>query len=217
MIADGCPAPTQGPVPCPTTTDQVLDRLRRILPRGIAWISVFDESSVMYRYFRAISATYCWFTNECCKGLNEFFCATRNWLTEDYLVEFGLPDPCTCNTDPCLKPPETARCSDLVAWAALFGWALTCPDAIYYSSALCAVSGCASCEQVTPPASMAIEVSTAGSSVYNPGEQAASGLAVAGCTECNCTTIGCGTIAALHCLIDAFLPAHFQYTLTVVD
>ena len=70
-----CPAPTQGPLPCPTTTDDVLDKLRRILPRGIAWISVFDPTSVMYGYFRGASATYCWFTNECCLMLNEMFCA----------------------------------------------------------------------------------------------------------------------------------------------
>lgn len=217
MIAETCPAPTQGPVPCPTTTDQVLDKLRRILPRGIAWISVFDPRSVMYGYFRAISATYCWFTNECCLALNEFFCATRNWLDEDYHLEFGLPDPCTCNNDPCLRPPETARCVDLVAWAALFGWGLRCPTDIYYSSALCAVSGCASCEQVVMPATMTIEVSNSGSPVYAPGEQSASGLAATGCTDCACFTVGCGTIASLHCLIDTFLPAHFSYTLTVVD
>lgn len=216
MIAENCPAPTQGPIPCPTTTDQVLDRLRRILPRGIAWISAFAEGTNMYRYFRGASATYCWFTNECCLALNEFFCATRNWLIPDYLVEFGLPDPCSCNIDPCLRPPETAHCTDLVDWAWLFGWKLSCPVTHYYCASNCAACGCCSCEQVQPPGWMPIDVSTSGSPVYNPGPDAACGIAASGCAVSNCYSSACGTIEALHCIIDAFLPAHFSYTLTVV-
>jgi hypothetical protein len=216
MIAEDCPAPSQGPIPCPTTTDQVLDKLRRILPRGIAWVSVFDPRSVMYGYWRGVSATYCWFTNECCLMLNEMFCATRNWLTPDYLVEFGLPDACTCNINPCLLYPDTRHCQDLVEFAYQIGWNLTCRDRPRYVAASnCAVCGCASASDNEPPGTLDLVVNTKLSPIFNPQPSPMSGLAVSGISISGCEQESCGTIESLHCMIDSFLPAHVSYGLTV--
>lgn len=212
-----CPTPTQGPVPCPSTVEQHLTNIRKILPRGIAWISVFDPTSVMYRYWLSIATTYQWANDQFCLALREMFCATRVWLDPDYDVEFGLPNPCNPNLDPCsILPVESAKCLDLVDYAAAAGWALQCLRT-YTSAAGCSACGCSSSGAGISPATQPIQVSTGSSPVYTPGQSASSGVAASGITVSGCSNSGPGTIPALHCLIDSFLPAHISYTLQVVS
>lgn len=187
------------------------------MPRGVAWLSVFDPTSVMYGYFRAIATTYQWANDQFCQSLREFFCATRLWLTDDYMVEFGLPDPCNPNLDPCsLLPIESAKCGDLVTFAADAGWSLVCAE-LYQTASLCAVTGCASTGAGFAAGALLIYVSASGSIAFDPGQSASSGLAASGITVSGCDNAGPGTIEALHCLIDSFLPAHIFYTLQVVS
>lgn len=215
MIGDDCPAPTSGIVPCPSTVDQHLSNLRKILPRGIAWVSVFDPASVMYGYFRAIAATYQWANDQFCEMINEMFCSTRNVLAPDYLTEFGLPNPCNPNQDPCsIKAIYSAKCADIVDYMGDAGWDIQCLPQVF-SACGCAASGCNSAGGFTP-ATYIFQVDTEDSPAFAPGQSASSGIAGSGISTSGCINEGPGTIPAVHCLLDAFLPAQFEYSLVVI-
>jgi hypothetical protein len=215
---DACPAPTRGPLPCPSTVDQHLRITQTLLPRGEAWEAVFVEGSGLYRFWRAIAATVWWFTEEVCRLVNEFFCSTRDVLRPDYDIEFALPQICNPILDPCMITTRDAmKCEDIIALGAASGWDITScgPGDRIITSALCAAAGCASASSERS-GDLVITVSTGGSPVYSPTNHAGAGLAAAGCSVAGCFPSDTGTIPALHCLLDRFVPAHIGYVLQVV-
>lgn len=119
---------------CPTT-EEVAAQAIALLPRGRAWQT--DESgprpgTVLYGYWCAIADPIAFATRRLCDLYREFFCATQSETRAEWLLDYGLPDPCDPYPDLCAKVAAFggARCEDYIALAAANGWDIDCDDGL---------------------------------------------------------------------------------------
>jgi len=139
---------------CPTR-DETLAALLALLPRGRAWQSnlggpepyrdaafsagSFDPAaydakptsgSVMYRFWSAVAGVIDFAHQRLCALALEMFCATANETRDQWMIEYGLPDPCDAYPDLCTKVAATGgtRCEYFAVIASRAGWAIWCDD-----------------------------------------------------------------------------------------
>ena len=156
---------------CPTF-EETRAGLLALLPRGRAWQSniggpepyhdaafdprAFDaesfdtedrSGSVLFRFWSAVSVVFDYAHQRLCALQLEMFCATANETRDQWLVEYGLPDPCDPFPDLCAKVRAIggARCDYFRNIAAAAGWSIDCTDTSYICGARagCARAGCA--------------------------------------------------------------------------
>lgn len=142
---------------CPTKND-TLASLLALLPRGRAWQNheggpepyrdapfdpkafdplAFDTESrtgsILYRFWEAAADVINFVNVRLCALALEMFCATQNETNDQWMIEYGLPDPCDPFPDLCAKVAAIGgtRCEYFAAIAARAGWIIECTDLIY--------------------------------------------------------------------------------------
>jgi uncharacterized protein YmfQ (DUF2313 family) len=155
---------------CPTK-DETLASLLALLPHGRAWQSneggpepyhnapfdpkafdpeAFDtesrKGSILYRFWEAVAYVVNYANERLCALALEMFCSTQSETRDQWLTEFGLPDPCDPFPDLCAKVAAIGgtRCEYFSAVAARAGWIIECTDLIFRcrgAKAGCALAG----------------------------------------------------------------------------
>jgi uncharacterized protein YmfQ (DUF2313 family) len=224
---------------CPTK-DDTLASLLALLPRGRAWQSeeggpepykdaafnpsAFDATafdtdqragSILYRFWEGVAYVVNFANDRLCALASEMFCATHSETHDEWLREYGLPDPCDPFPDLCAKVAAIggARCEYFTETVARAGWSVECDD----SSLACggrmgmAQMGCAQVGAVSGT-TLRLLVDTGNSPSYTGNTQTPPlmGLMQMG------MPIACAPdIEPLRCLMDRIAPAHveIQYVL----
>lgn len=139
---------------CPTR-EETLAAVLALLPRGRAWQSniggpepyrdapfdpaafdpeTFDTDSrpgsVMFRFWSAVATVFDYAHQRLCALALEMFCATASELRDQWMIEYGLPDPCDPFPDLCAKVSAIGgtRCEYYAAVAARAGWSVQCEN-----------------------------------------------------------------------------------------
>lgn len=156
---------------CPPTLDQVTDQTLKLLPRGRAWLThesapprgmqaafnpdAFNndafstetkDGSVIWQYWRSFAVVLHYFYVRLCQLREEFWCHSVNETRDEWMVEYGLPDPCDPFPDLCTKVTALGgtRCEYYAEIAARNGWEIECEETLSRCGgrAGCAKAGC---------------------------------------------------------------------------
>lgn len=143
---------------CPSL-DELTDGVLKLLPRGRAWqtheglprpgfdpafnpdaynndgfATSSEPKSILWQYWRAFAAVLHHLVERACALRNEMFCKTLAEMREEWMVEYGLPDPCDPFPDLCTKVAAIGgtRCEYYQEIAARMGWSISCETAIAF-------------------------------------------------------------------------------------
>lgn len=114
---------------CPTTTDQALPAVLGLLPPGPAWDGAYEVGGVQNTFWRAIANTTAYTYKRLCDYVDEFFCATVNESTDQWIAEYALGDGCDpfgYNLCAKVRALGAADCQFFVDLAQENGWVITC-------------------------------------------------------------------------------------------
>lgn len=141
---------------CPTL-DEVTEATLKLLPRGRAWQTheglpprtmdaafnpdsfnnhVFstqtDAGSVLWQYWRSFAEMLHFFYLRLCALRMEFWCHSLVETRDDWMKEYGLPDPCDPFPDLCTKVSAIGgtRCEYYAEVAARQGWTIECEETL---------------------------------------------------------------------------------------
>lgn len=182
---------------CPQTLDEVTEQTLKLLPRGRAWqtneslppramqsafnpdafnndaFSTTDESgSVIWQYWRSFAVMMYFFYVRLCALREEFWCHSINETRDEWMVEYGLPDPCDPFPDLCTKVTALGgtRCEFYAEIAARGGWTIECKETLSYcgSRAGCSRAGKARAGSTLGRAELLIVVYLNQSPAYQP-------------------------------------------------
>jgi hypothetical protein len=227
------------PLRCPTVIESITATLG-LLPRGRAWPandaggilarfldwldglaavpSAYPAGFVQAGFFAAIGAFRNYLETRLCALRLEFWCATMSETRDQWMADYGLPDPCDPFPDLCVKVSAIggARCEYFNSIIARLGWTAEC----YERTARCGMQ--AGCSGGVAGGSYAIagdssylglivQVHTGDpivlptvASLYRPGR--------AGCIRAgqhpSCDTIESPSVQPIRCLMDRIAPAH---------
>ena len=136
---------------CPTRAE-VLAGVLALLPRGRAWrthevgelpaVGAFQEnafqgdafqassSSVIGLFWAAFADVLLFVNQRLCALRDEFFCATHAETRDQWMAEYGLPDPCDPFPDLCAKVAAVGgtRCEYFNSVVSRMGWVIDCID-----------------------------------------------------------------------------------------
>lgn len=225
---------------CPTK-DDTLAALLALLPRGRAWQSheggpepyhdaafdprvfdpdVFDTEtrtgSILYRFWEAVAYVVTFANDRLCALALEMFCATQSETREQWLTEYGLPDPCDPFPDLCDKVAALggARCEYFNERIARLGWRAVCFEK---SNACGALAGCARPGNRKTVAggsralALVVRIHT-GEADLLPALQKRARPPYAGRFRAgqrpSCDTVSHPSVTAVRCLMDRIAPAH---------
>jgi hypothetical protein len=140
---------------CPQTLDEVTEQTLKLLPRGRAWqtneglpprgmeaafnpeafnndaFSTQDRTgSVLWQYWRSFAVMMYFFYVRLCALREEFWCHSINETRDEWMIEYGLPDPCDPFPDLCTKVTALGgtRCEFYAEIAARGGWTIDCQE-----------------------------------------------------------------------------------------
>ena len=152
-----CEATRPAPFRCPTL-DEITASVLQELPKGRAWQtneggprpgaeigfqpSGFEDNafatrykrpSILWRFWRAISAMLFYVNSRLCDLRLEFWCATHRETDDLWMAEYGLPDACDPFPDLCTKVAAIGgtRCEYYAAIAARVGWSIECRETVF--------------------------------------------------------------------------------------
>lgn len=200
---------------CPTE-DQLAQQALTLLPRGDAWATsdgAILESSVLVRYWRAVSDVFAFVYRRLCALREEFWCATQSETRAEWMREYGLPDACDPYPDLCAKVAAIggARCEDLIAIAARAGWTIACAEGCG-GEAGCMEAGLDPAGSGSSGGILYILVLADESPAYVPLDS----MAEAGCMEAG-QALRCDPLEALRCLMDRVVQAHLFVVFTILS
>lgn len=222
--------PKERPFRCPTFFES-FSSTALLWPRGRAWPVM--ESSTPSRYFAWLTAlagaipidwptgfvqagwtaaiahlrNYC--EQRLCDLREEFWCASHNETHDQWMIEYGLPDPCDPFPDLCTKVAAIGgtRCDYYAMIAARAGWTIECltVDNNCGADAGCAEAGCSEAGPVSRGALIVIRVDLGNSSAYLPPDE---GEPLAGLLQAGGTLSCPPDLTGLQCLLDRVVHAH---------
>lgn len=149
---------------CPTPPESIAQTVA-LLPRGRAWgadngspepfIEGSREGSTIWRYFATVGTVRNYLETRLCALRLEFWCQTIAETREQWLREYGLPDPCDAYPDLCTKVAAIGgtRCENYAEVAARLGWTVDCVEGNVACGAQadCAQADCAQSANLPPP------------------------------------------------------------------
>jgi uncharacterized protein YmfQ (DUF2313 family) len=94
----------------------------------VGWPTKWPTGFVQAGYSAAISAVRYYIETRLCALRLEFWCATKAETNDQWLIEYGLPDPCDPFPDLCTKVAAIGgtRCEYYAEIAARAGWSIEC-------------------------------------------------------------------------------------------
>lgn len=191
-----------------TTVSNYLNWLAGLVGLPKSWPTGFVQAG----YTAAIAAVRNYIETRLCALRLEFWCQTQSETTDQWMIEYGLPDPCDPFPDLCTKVAAIGgtRCEYYAAIAARMGWTIDCSATLNDCGAQvgCAYVGC---DQVGPMPTngvvLQINVYLSESSAYT-GQLTA--LPFVGNFESgqglDCTP----DISSLQCVLERVVHAHMQ-------
>lgn len=217
---------------CPTK-DDTLAVLLALLPRGRAWQNheggpepyhdaafdkktfdpeVFDtesrKGSTLYRFWEAAAHVLTFANERLCALALEMFCATQTETRDQWMQEYGLPDPCDPFPDLCDKVAALggSRCEYFAEVAARAGWGIDCIDGAIVCG-LRAGRGRAGCDRAGSARSLTLKIV-----VYVSDSPAFTGRMQtpprAGRLRAGRPLACAPRLDGLRCIIDRIAPAH---------
>jgi len=226
---------------CPTLAESISATLG-LLPRGRAWqthesgpqrpaeaafqfgayhpdaFSVHNApGSILYRFWWAIGTVRNFLESRLCALRDEFWCASAVETRDQWMAEYGLPDPCDPFPDLCAKVSAIggANCDYFSSIAARAGWEIACRD---LSTTCGSRAGCSVAGRARAGGRRAVTLRL---TVFVRESPSFTGRAqtppVAGKMRAG-RPIACPpNIDALRCLMDRIVPAHvtLQYVTAI--
>lgn len=106
------------------TPDNYFAWLKALGGFPVSWPTGFVQAG----YSAAISAVRHYIETRLCALRLEFWCATKAETNDQWLIEYGLPDPCDPFPDLCTKVAAIGgtRCEYYAEIAARAGWSIAC-------------------------------------------------------------------------------------------
>jgi len=179
---------------------------------GLGYEPAVERLTVMQQFWAAYAEVLEFLHQRACALIEEFFCSTVHELRDEWMVEYGFPDPCDPYASLCdkVRAQGGATCAYLAELAAARGWMLTCSEcsAERHAVAGCASAGCAkTCG--CPANTIWVTVHLDRSPAYQPAlrRYARAGLARAGSAAASRCPV---EAEPLQCLIERFKPAHVR-------
>ncbi|HWL06718.1 MAG TPA: hypothetical protein VNQ99_17580 [Xanthobacteraceae bacterium] len=227
---------------CPTLPESIAATVA-LLPRGRAWQNheatpqefvdppfmpvafsapgfqtEHKPGTILYRFWSAIGAVRWWLESRLCALREEFWCASKTETHNEWMAEYGLPDPCDPFPDLCAKVSAIGgtRCEYYQAVAARAGWAIECMDGTVQCGAQtgCDEAGDAQTGYSRKSGFFIVVYLGDSPSFYGGGEtQPQTGLISAG------EAMACDApdITGLRCLIERMVHAHLEVNYILVS
>lgn len=197
-----------------TTASAYLTWLAGLVGLPKSWPTGFVQAG----YTAAIAAVRNYIETRLCALRLEFWCQTHTETHDQWLVEYGLPDPCDPFPDLCTKVAAIGgtRCEYYAEIASRMGWTIDCVTAINDcgAEAGCAEAGCAMAGPLSRGATLQIIVYLSESPAYVAAVEAPplAGVFMAG------LGMGCDpNITSLQCVLERVVHAHMQIEYTTVS
>jgi uncharacterized protein YmfQ (DUF2313 family) len=205
---------------CPTVED-TRAALLALLPRGRAWRNddgSIEPGSVLYQFWTAAAYVINYANERLCALALEMLCATETETDDQWMIEYGLPDPCDPFPDLCEKVAAIGgqRCEYFNERIARLGWVAEC----FEKSISCGAR--AGCSRAGARRAMAgnrnalaltVRVHTGDPPVVTPVSdhirKPLAGKFRAG-QHPSCDTVTHPSAAPIRCLMDRIVPAHVQ-------
>jgi hypothetical protein len=231
---------TKQPFHCPTFIESFL-ATAALWPRGRAW-PVNDGGTTVSNYITwlaalvglpkswptgfvqagytaAIAAVRNYIETRLCALRLEFWCQTQSETTDQWMIEYGLPDSCDPFPDLCTKVAAIGgtRCEYYAAIAARMGWTIDCAA---YLNDCGAQVGCAyvGCDQVGPLPTLGVILQI---NVYLAQSPAYTGpigvLPFVGNFEAGLGLDCDPDITSLQCVLERVVHAHMQIVYSIIS
>lgn len=230
---------TKKPFHCPTFLESFL-ATAALWPRGRAWpindggttVSAYltwlsglvglpkswPTGFVQAGYTAAIAAVRNYIEQRLCALRLEFWCQTHSETHDQWLIEYGLPDPCDPFPDLCTKVAAIGgtRCEYYAEIASRMGWTIDCVTSLNDCGAQagCAEAGCAIAGPESRGATLRIIVYLNESPAYVAAVEAPplAGVFMAG------LGLGCDPdITPLQCVLERVVHAHLKIEYTTIS
>ncbi len=203
---------------CPTETE-VRDSVFAALPRGRAWQTRTGgphPGTVLHGYWAAVAGSLHDLYLRCCALERELLCSTAIETKPEWAAEYGLPDGCGVEQDPCPRgrPIIGDLCDVLEAIAASAGFVITCARLAIYCGERAgrARAGRARTGGTGRPRStLLILVDLSGMEVLPAFRPARAGRYRAGLLR-RCRF----DVERLRCVLEPFVPAHAELVIQPV-
>lgn len=215
------------PIPwhCPTVQESI-DATLALLPRGRAWQT--NESgpipgSILYRFWQAVGVVRNYLETRLCALRLEFWCQTQSETTDQWMVEYGLPDPCDPFPDLCTKVRAIggARCEYFNDIIARLGWTAECYERSQHCGARFGTSRFSHRSETfggTSALGLVIKVHTGepnvAPTVISNFHAPRFGQFRFGHRP-SCDSIEVPSLSPIRCLMDRIAPAHVQIQYTI--
>lgn len=203
---------------CPTD-DSVSESVFAALPRGRAWQTRTGGphvGTVLYGFWSAVAGELHDFYLRCCALELELLCSTAVETKPEWAAEYGLPDGCGVDQDPCPrgKPIIGDLCDVIEAIAAAAGFIVSCSRLAVYCGERVgrARAGRARAGGAGRPRStLLIQVDVSQIDALPSFRPARAGRYRAGLPR-RCSF----DVARLRCVLEPFVPAHAELVIQPV-
>lgn len=220
---------------CPTL-EEITEATLALLPRGRAWQTNeggpqpgydaafapqgFQDTafpvkgkriSVLWQYWRSYAVVVHYLTERLCALREEFWCHSVNETRDEWMVEYGLPDPCDPFPDLCTKVAAVGgtRCEYYAEVAARMGWSIECVERMVFcgSRAGCALAGHARAGRLMGAAQLKVIVHLGSSPAFVGGRNTPS---LAGRFRAGRRQMCGPDVSPLQCLMSRVVHAEIQ-------